>query len=324
MLDIESHFQGAREILHSQSNIYHNYPEELDRYDLFKDGHQVNKSYIYALIALHNYEVLVRRVHLITKNPDEFVTQISTIKGISNNLDRISPGYTKVLQGQLLDRIDSISKMKISHKRRSSRKNPDRDSLLKWLDESELGNLRRKRSHEVSLDYSPEDFDIFKINYKPKNSNLMLILACTQQKPYSKSPTHKFIMRHLTDQGIKSSMFEKVTISGNYGPVPEEFENRKEILGYDYHLTSLDTNRMDILTERTARFFRKYEKQFDVIIAYITSKSYREVIENAMEKVTSERIILLPVKPKIRRLAELRKEENLGELVSEMKRFLKG
>jgi len=58
------------------------------------------------------------------------------------------------------------------------------------------------------------------------------------------------------------------------------------------------------------------------MIAYVTTKAYREVIERAKRQFVSAKLVILPSKPRARKASELRKDYNLEELVHEMKRSI--
>jgi predicted RNA-binding protein len=328
MLGVESGFEQARRILRSKSNIYHSFSDGPDTHKLFQDG-KINKSYIYALIALHNYEIISHRIELMRDDPEEFVLQLPKVKGISQQLEEFYPGTTTNVESRLLKRIFSATRRGMTRETRGSpaRMDSSQQMLTRWLEtvtsDARKGGRREVRPERtVSFNLNPHSFDVNRMKYKPEKKGVMLILACTQQKPYSRSPTHRMILKRLAASGIKDSMFEKVTVSGNYGPVPEEYEMRDEILGYDYHLTSLDSSRIKLLSNRMAKFLERHASEFDVMIAYVTTKAYREVIERAKRQFVSAKLVILPSKPRARKASELRKDYNLEELVHEMKRSI--
>src|SRR5204862_546169 len=144
-------------------------------------------------------------------------------------------------------------------------------------------NESRLAERTVSLNLGPADFDIMRTRWSPTPRRVMLILPCSQQKPYSASPTHRFIQHLLETEGIPRETYAKVSISGNYGPVPEEFETDPRVQSYDFYLSSADTKRIKLVAERTRTFVERHQDHFGLVIAYCTSKPYREAIEEALE-----------------------------------------
>ena len=112
----------------------------------------------------------------------------------------------------------------------------------------------------------------------------MLLLPCSGEKPYSKSRTHKRVYAEFDKTGIDTEQIQKVTISGNYGPVPEEFEDKKQVMQYDYRLNPNSKDRIELVVGRTVEFLKKHGGKYEMVVGYATSKAYRTVIERALKE----------------------------------------
>src|SRR5207249_4331896 len=113
------------------------------------------------------------------------------------------------------------------------------------------------------------------------NARRLLLLACSVTKPYRSSQSHRFVMDRLADLGVHEEEIDVVTISGLYGPVPRRFESSRSVVEYDFKLTNRHTRQVEVVTQRTQRFLRKYAKMYDSIVVYISSPVYRKVVVDA-------------------------------------------
>jgi predicted RNA-binding protein len=105
----------------------------------------------------------------------------------------------------------------------------------------------------------------------------------------------------------------KVTLSGLYGLVPEEFEEEEAIIGYDFRLDPRDDSQIILLTDRVERYLERYGKRYEAWFGYATSLAYRTVLERIAER--DSRFKLFPRKPKVRRLTEFYRQTNIEELM---------
>ncbi len=111
--------------------------------------------------------------------------------------------------------------------------------------------------------------------FKPESRNL-LILPCTHGRPYSKSPKQKRVIRYLADIGLRENIdYDRITVSGLFGPVHWKDETLPAILGYDYELRSTATqhhiNNLRFALGTTLNVIRK---KYDSVIGYLNPKIY--------------------------------------------------
>jgi len=140
----------------------------------------------------------------------------------------------------------------------------------------------------------------------------LLILPCSQEKPYSQSRTQQAILSRLAEY---REAFHKVSLSGLYGPVPEDYETLQPVLEYEYVLTTSDSDQLARVTNRLAQYLTTYGDQFDHIVAYTTSKAYRQAIERAFERYGRGEVY--PTDPRALQLTEHFRTTNIDELVDQ-------
>jgi predicted RNA-binding protein len=108
----------------------------------------------------------------------------------------------------------------------------------------------------------------------------------------------------------------KVTISGMYGPVPEEKETEDPVMEYEYVLAEEDTEQIEVVRDRIIEFLQAHGDSYDNILAYAVSKTYRGVIESAFNAYGEG--TLYPRDPEALRLTEHFRRENIKELIEHL------
>jgi predicted RNA-binding protein len=135
---------------------------------------------------------------------------------------------------------------------------------------------------EVTFKLTSNDFKIPE-HYRPPKKEILLIIPCTPEKPYSESKTHKKIKEILQD---KWKRIHKVTVSGLYGPVPIEFEKKSNVLRYDYRLRSYSifNPQKEEIIKRLREFLETHGKNYKKIIAIAPDGVYKKVINQAFKE----------------------------------------
>lgn len=268
------------------------------------------KSEYYAEIAYHNYEL--------------YSQQMSEVR-------------EAVAKGELLELVAEFAEDKDIVKKglkRAQFHNPTlRDEvadagykgLLAGSDtqtfQSKLSNFldtigkSRENERTISLKHGPDDFNILQYSeYSPaETASILLILPCSQEKPYSDSRTQQAVLSRLEEF---RGAIHKVSISGLYGPVPEEFEKSEPVMSYEYVLTPVDEGQIGLIADRLNEYLSNYGDQFDKIFAYCTSKAYRQAIEEAFRRYGRGEVY--PANPQALQLTEHFREENIDELVEKI------
>jgi predicted RNA-binding protein len=184
----------------------------------------------------------------------------------------------------------------------------DQSKLSKW----DAGIEESAENSTISLEHSPADFNILNRSFEPPtDAETLLVIPCSQQKPYSDSRTHSVLFDKL---GSRTDRIHKVTVSGMYGPVPQSFEDERPVLEYDYVLAKEDTDQIGLVTDRVVQYLEAYGDQYDQIVGYVTSKTYRAVIEDAFDMYG--RGTVLPRDPEALQLTEFFRNSNISELVA--------
>jgi predicted RNA-binding protein len=260
------------------------------------------KSDFYAIIAYHNFLVYQRELDAVRSRIDE---------GDGALLDYVAELAT--------DEIDGIRKGLKRAQRRDS-------SLAKHLRNRGFDHLVPHRQQTlntgvpvvedtertISLDLSPTDFDIRRRDdYEPPDEeSVLLVIPCSQQKPYSQSRTHRVVQDALSQYWNK---VHKVTLSGLFGPVPEAYEEAGPVKSYEYVLTGADTDQQQVVINRLSSYLDRYGDRFEVIIGYATNKTYRHVISSAFDRYEND-TVLLPADPPVLQLTEYFRGEHIDEL----------
>jgi queuine/archaeosine tRNA-ribosyltransferase len=120
----------------------------------------------------------------------------------------------------------------------------------------------------------------------PSTSDRLLILACSQAKPYRQSKSHATIQRAIVQAiGEKQMRHHKVTLSGLYGPVPLEFEDLPQIRRYEYVLSATARKQRELITARLVSYIEAHRQSYRHIVAFVTARAYRMVVEAAFARV---------------------------------------
>ena len=252
------------------------------------------KSEYYAAIALHNFEMdakTLRDMKLAIESDhalEALVKHATNARGIQNAVGWLGE-HDNQFSKRLAKRIVT---------------------LPTWT----------KRPHQhlgavpITLNYTPNSFVIAPEYQPPEHKDILLTIPCAGKKPYSRSRTHTIVSTKLRDGlGERQDAIHKVTLSGLYGPVPEEFESEEAVLRYEFQLSSHDTNQIQLCANRFNDYLNRYEGHYKLTIAYATSNAYRKVFEQIQQKRSD--FILLPEKPKQNRLSEFFRHVHLDVLV---------
>ena len=178
--------------------------------------------------------------------------------------------------------------------------------------------VERPKTRKVSIDLTRDSFSVPETYRPPEEKEILLFIPCTKDKPYKSSRSHEAIYNSL----YKDNRIHVVTISGLYGPVPEEYEEEPEILEYDYILSTQAKSQASFISDRIVNYLKRYGNSYRQIIIYTTTKTYRAVGKRALK--LHGRGLLLPSKPKERTSKEFLKRDNIRELKNEVMSHLPG
>lgn len=254
------------------------------------------KSEYYGYLALHNLEV-------------DFQLMQITREAIAADC----------LQDYLIEYVEKMPRLRptleaIAQTDKSLKRNMSRKGFL--IDSKKIKIKRSSKEKSVSLTYTPKSFNILSDSkyFPPKSKRVLLIIPCSTDKPYSHSHSHRFVQSRINDfLGENSKTIHKVTLSGLYGPVPEEYENNEEILSYNFRLETFDEKQMQLVIERLVEYLQRFHGCYDILGGYATSKAYRIALEKAAQKTN---LSVLPKEPKACRLTEMFRQENIVELLN--------
>jgi 7-cyano-7-deazaguanine tRNA-ribosyltransferase len=178
-----------------------------------------------------------------------------------------------------------------------------------WLERSTVGADNRSIR---PISCGPDSFRL-PADWAPKpEKQVLLVLPCSAVKPYRTSVTHRAIQQTLESRLVSLSRIQKVTLSGLYGPVPEEWETDPVILAYDYRLTVHDAAQVQLCADRLAEFLLRFREQFPLRIGYATTRAYREVMRRAALQDSGFQV--LPTSLGRQQLTEFFRAEHLAAL----------
>lgn len=273
----------------------------------YDDRNGFLKSDYYALIAMHNFHVFqdeIDRVRDCIRDDSE--TLLNYVVKQAQENPKIKQGLKRA---QRQDR--SISQ---------ALRSMDNDAANQFAIDSHsqttlsVENDITSDGPPISLEHSAADFNVLEEDHSPIDCPVLLLLPCSDTKPYSESETHTRVRNAL--EGL-SDQYYKVSVSGLFGPVPETLEERSPIMSYDYVLSDVDQNQQELVRERLTAYLDRYGEQFDAVIGYAASKVYRQVIADAVSQSQVDGI-LLPDDPNTRQLLAHFRQANLDQLRQEI------
>lgn len=264
------------------------------------------KSEYYAEIANHNFELYSQQMADV-RDAIEEDRLLDEVAQFADGKDIVEKGLKRIQlhDSELSHRLESMG---YDHLVAGPATTTFQGKLTGFRDD---GSYERQ-TRTISLEYGPSDFNIQQYDQyqPPEDTPVLLILPCSQEKPYSQSRTQQAVLSRLAEY---RETFHKVSLSGLYGPVPENYETLQPVLEYEYVLTTSDSDQLARVTNRLARYLTTYGDQFDHIFAYTTSKAYRQAIEKAFERYGRGEVY--PTDPRALQLTEHFRTTNIDELV---------
>lgn len=120
--------------------------------------------------------------------------------------------------------------------------------------------------------------------FRPRSPNL-IIIQCTKKRPYHESILHKMVLTALENRGLaEGSNFDRITLSGLYGPVHWKDEDKPAILSYDFPLNTptISETHINQLRLKTAYVLKVIAKKYRGSAAVLTSKAYRKAFSRVL------------------------------------------
>ena len=273
------------------------------------------KSEYYAAIALHNFEMevaLLSRMKEAIESGDSLealVRHAQVNRGINAAVGWLLENDEKFAR-RMAKTVFYVTDSNGKVARRTERKAGQRYRIGESLRAEANGEV----SLSISLDFTPDSFSIPEDYAPPEDKSVLLAIPCAGKKPYSLSRTHSIVTTKLqTAFGEAETLIHRVTLSGLYGPVPEEFESEEAVLRYDFQLSPRNTAQIQLGADRLCVYLDKHAEHYKLIVGYATSRAYRKVFELIQARRSD--FILLPTKPKQKRLTEFFRHVHLDELI---------
>lgn len=105
------------------------------------------------------------------------------------------------------------------------------------------------------------------------------MLPCTKWRPYGESVSHRRVKNYLAQCSlIDGRDYDRVTLSGMYGPVHWKDETHPAILSYDFPLSGpVHPEQLRRLKFKTAAVLGVISRKYDAIVAVLKPPAYAEV-----------------------------------------------
>ena len=277
------------------------------------------KSEYYAAIALHNFQMeanILTEMHTAIAAGDalecliRYLTKYQRFRGLKRAAAWLAEN-DDVLASRLTRTLIQV-RTPVTAKR--TQQSPHQLKLFSDTHGDTDNNKESGPPQTVSLAYTPDDFRVPDDYRPPDGKEILLTIPCAGKKPYSVSRTHTMITNRL--QAVfaeKQDFIHKITLSGLYGPVPEEFETEDAVIRYDFQLSHKNTAQIERCATRLIDYLEKYRDNYKFTIGYATSRAYRAVFTRTEERFPG--FILLPQAPRQQRLAEFFRHSNVDALV---------
>ena len=272
------------------------------------------KSEYYADIALHNFEMEAELLSRMKRaiEADEALEELTrhalTGRGIRRAVDWLTANDESFSSRMARTALAVPS----SENRRAKKKNQNQLELFPAKVDDEAALQIRRDASSISLDYTPDSFVIPESYVPPNVKRVLLAIPCAGKKPYSLSRTHSVINTKLQNAfGENRRAIHKITLSGLYGPVPEEFESEEPVVRYDFQLSPRNSAQIQLGADRFNAYLDKHGDHYNLIVGYATSQAYRMVFES----IQGSNFVLRPIKPRQKRLSEFFRHAHLDELI---------
>lgn len=279
------------------------------------------KSEYYAAIALHNFHVetqMLADMRQAIQADDavegltRHIAKYQRARGLQRAVNWLAEKDTALAIRLTRTLIQMPMKMVAEPQR-----NPNQLELFPMTYDdtrSETPIIREDETQTISLAYTPSNFRIPEDYQPPVGKEILLAIPCAGKKPYSLSRTHMIVANRLqTAFGEGHRRIHKITLSGLYGPVPEEFESEESVIRYDFQLLPQNAAQIHLCANRFLDYLQKNRDRYTLTIGYATSKAYREVFSLVEKQSTG--FVLLPKGLKQKRLSEFFRHAHLDALV---------
>jgi len=116
-------------------------------------------------------------------------------------------------------------------------------------------------------------------------SPTLLMLPCSKGRPYGSSRSQTLVKSYLENKGLKESKdYDRITLSGMFGPVHWRHERHPAIMSYDLPLTStVSKNHVGLLRMKTAMVLNVILRKYAGRVAFLRSRQYKTAFEPVLK-----------------------------------------
>lgn len=121
-------------------------------------------------------------------------------------------------------------------------------------------------------------------NFHRRGESLVL-LTCSRTKPYSTSRSQRRVRSHLRNHGFKEEReYDRITLSGLFGPVHWDDERKQPILSYDFRMDpTIGERHRQRIRVRTGLVLSSVAKKYDRVVAVLRPGAYEKLFRPVLE-----------------------------------------
>ncbi len=135
-----------------------------------------------------------------------------------------------------------------------------------------IGNLNRFPNFSAHYNFPLEKFKA--------RGKTVIFIPCSKSRPYSESRSHQTLIKSLKNAGFEEGVdYDRITLSGLYGPVHWENERDENIMSYDFSLGNslVNNEHKQELKYKMALVLDYIRNKYKRTIGYFPSSSYSKV-----------------------------------------------
>ena len=153
---------------------------------------------------------------------------------------------------------------------------------LSWWRDRLLQSPHKSPMRKAKATASPrrEAYRFPLAEFKPRGRDLLL-LPCSKTRPYALSSSHQRVTKALECAGLRvGTDYDRITLSGYYGPVHWDNENHPAVTSYDFRLdASTRSSHLAFLRFRAATVLSVIADRYRSVVALLRNREYRDVFE---------------------------------------------
>lgn len=261
----------------------------VDREMSFDNSTYVQKAYRFRIFnpLLNRYEILDPE-HLpecdcmACKAMDDLGSDLVMRSLTGKSFKFIEHKGEKIYKSKILGLVAIHNAVYWRNRLTSSLKNKSQNSMKSKM---ELKTVKELPESFIAINF--ESKYSFPFNSFKANSPALIFLPCSKHRPYSESRIQRRMIEYLSNKGFEEGVhYDRITLSGLYGPVHWNNERDEHVMSYDFSLSNplISEEHKQSLRYKTALVLNLVKNKYNKKIGYFPSKPYMgvfgEVVSN--------------------------------------------